>query len=190
MSRTSLSRTSLSGTSPSRTRQLVALVPLALSLVGVLAAPAGAAVTSGAPTPGAPVSAPPLSTAPVSTAPDSGAPVAVAASREPYDLTRRQEAVVLDLIDDICGDTWCEGDFAFDFRRFSCSPETRSCTLRLRIASYAQEPLEWKWRSREISGFSRYWQMVDTGADGYVSLDGDFYLAVGDVIAEIEESVR
>ena len=162
----------MSRLSPPRTRRLVALVPLALSLVGVLAAPAGAVPMSGA-------SAAPISAAPVAAAP-----------RAPYDLTLRQEAVVLDLIDDICGDTWCEGDFAFDFRRFSCSPETRSCTLRLRIASYAQDPLEWKWRTREVPGFSRYWQMVDTAANGYVSLEWDFYLAVGDVIAEIEESVR
>lgn len=175
----------MSRISMSRTRRLVALVPLALSLVGVLAAPAGAATMSGVPTSAAPTSA-----APVRAAPISGAPVTAAAPRAPYDLTLRQEAVVLDLIDDICGDTWCEGDFAFDFRRFSCSRETRSCTLRLRIASWAQEPLEWKWRSREIAGFSHYWQMVDTAPNGYVSLDWDFYVAVSDVISEIEESVR
>ena len=180
LSRTSLSRTSLSRTSLSRTRRLVALAPLALSLVGVLAVPASAASVSGAP----------VSAAPVSTVTASASPAGAAAPRAPYDLTLHQQAVVLDLIDDVCGDTWCEGDFAFDFRRFSCSPETRSCTLRLRIASWAQEPLEWKWRSREITGFSRYWQMVDTASNGYVSLDRDFYLAVSDVISEIEESVR
>lgn len=180
----------MSRTSMSRTRRLVALVPLALSLVGVLAAPASAVPASGAPTSAAPFSAGTASAASASTGTVSAETAGAAAPRAPYDLTLRQEAVVLDLIDDICGDTWCEGDFAFDFRRFSCSPETRSCMLRLRIASRAQEPLEWKWRSREITGFSRYWQMVDTSPSGYVSLDWDFYLAVSDVISEIEESVR
>ena len=119
-----------------------------------------------------------------------GAAPADAQERAPYDLTRRQEAVVLDLIDDICGDTWCEGDFAFDFRRFHCSPEQRSCVLRLRIASREQEPLEWQWRSRQITGFPRFWQMVETSDSGSQSLDRDFYTAVSDAITSIEESVR
>ena len=119
-----------------------------------------------------------------------GASPASAQERAPYDLTPRQEAVVLDLVDDACGDTWCEGDFAFDFRRFACSPEKRSCVLRLRIASGADDPLEWQWRSRRITGFPRFWQMVDTSASGYRSLDGDFYTAVSDAISSIEESVR
>ena len=119
-----------------------------------------------------------------------GAAPATAQARAPYDLTPRQEAVVLDLIDDICGDTWCEGDFAFDFRRFECSPEKRSCVLRLRIASWANDPLEWQWRSRQITGFPRFWQMVDTSDSGYLSLDWDFYTAVSDAISSIEESVR
>lgn len=138
-----------------RTRRFAALVPLILSLVGLLAAPASAGP-----------------------------------SRAPYDLTDRQEAVVLDLIDDICGDTWCEGDFAFDFRRFECEPAEGSCTLRLRIASWEKEPLEWQWRSRQITGFPRFWQMVETSSTGYQSLDWEFYEAVSEAISKIEESVR
>ena len=119
-----------------------------------------------------------------------GAAPASAEPRAPYDLTPRQEAVVLDLIDDACGDTWCEGDVAFDFRRFACSPKRQSCTLRLRVASWAQDPLEWQWRSREITGFPRFWQMVETSESGYRSLDWDFYLAVSDAITSMEESMR
>ena len=118
-----------------------------------------------------------------------GVAPASAEARAPYDLAPRQEAVVLDLIDDICGDTWCEGDFAFAFRRFSCSPERQSCTLRLRIASRATEPLEWRWRSREITGFPRFRQMVQTSETGYQSLDWDFYLAVSEAIRSIEQSL-
>ena len=119
-----------------------------------------------------------------------GTSPANAQARPPYDLTPRQEAVVLDLIDDVCGDTWCEGDFAFDFRRFECSPEKQSCVLRLRIASWEKQPLEWQWRSRQITGFPRFWQMVETSDSGYQSLDGDFYTAVSDAISRIEDSVR
>lgn len=103
-------------------------------------------------------------------------------------LTAQQERVVLHLIDDICGDTWCEGDFAFDFRRLSCEPAERSCELRLRIAPVG-EPLRWRWRSGEVEGFARFRQMVDTSATGRQSLNGDFYLAVSDLIARIEATV-
>ena len=118
-----------------------------------------------------------------------GVAPAQAQARAPYDLTPRQEAVVLDLIDDICGDTWCEGDYAFDFRRFECSPEKQSCVLRLRIAPWQEGTLGWQWRSRQITGFPRFWQMVQTADNGYQSLDWDFYLAVSDAISSIEESV-
>lgn len=114
---------------------------------------------------------------------------ASAATRQPYDLTPRQEAVVLDLIDDLCGDTWCEGDHAFDFRRFSCDPDARACTLRLRIASYDEEPLQWRWRSGTLTGFARFRQMVVTSDTGYRSLDEDFRAAVDALVHEVEESV-
>jgi len=115
-------------------------------------------------------------------------PLAGPASASPPPLTDRQERVVLDLIDDICGDTWCEGDFKFDFRKFSCK-EDASCTLRLRIAPYDEEPLQWHRRSGQVEGFTTFEQMVVTSPSGYQSLDGDFYAAVSDLVEQVEASV-
>ena len=35
-------------------------------------------------------------------------------------LSAEQQTIVLKAIDDDCGDTWCEGDFNYRFKRLSC----------------------------------------------------------------------
>ena len=90
-----------------------------------------------------------------------------------YAVTAAQERVVLRLVDDICGDTWCEGDHAFRFRRFDCHPR-RGCVLRVQLASWSQEPLRWTSRSARIVGFRRFADMVRTAPDGSRSLQPAF----------------
>jgi len=104
-------------------------------------------------------------------------------------VSARQERVVLGLIDDICGDTWCEGDFAFDFRRFSCDSHERSCDVTLRIARYDRDPLVWHWRTREVHGFRSFGQLVVTAPSGQQSLTPAFYAAVNVLILDVEASV-
>ena len=54
-------------------------------------------------------------------------------------LSPREEKTVLNLIDNICGDTWCEGDNNFAFERLTCragaadAPDGGTCTLNLRL---------------------------------------------------------
>ena len=101
-----------------------------------------------------------------------------AAEVQPHRLTQAQERIVLRLIDDICGDTWCEGDHAFRFRRFSCSPERGGCRLVVQIASTAQEPLRWRLRAQAVCGFPHYADMVSSGPHGVHTLQPAFYDAV------------
>jgi hypothetical protein len=103
-------------------------------------------------------------------------------------ITAAQERVVLRLVDDICGDTWCEGDHAFRFRSFACHPR-RGCVLRVRLASWSQEPLQWHDRSARVVGFSRYSDMVVTGSGGERSLRPAFYEAVGLAVRTMTASV-
>src|SRR5262245_7582380 len=42
-------------------------------------------------------------------------------------LTEDEEKQVLTEIDNICGDTWCEGDFDFSFNALDCRTTTSSC---------------------------------------------------------------
>lgn len=116
-------------------------------------------------------------------------PTASASAAGPPGPTRAQERLVLDAIDDLCGDTWCEGDYAFEFRDFSCDAKRASCTLRLRIARLTEEPLSWHQRSGEVRGFVRYDEMVETYPSGDLSLDEDFVVAVGELIEEVQDSL-
>ena len=111
-----------------------------------------------------------------------GPAAAVEPAPRPPALTSAQERTVLRLIDDICADTWCEGDHALRFTRFSCSPRRASCTLRLQVASWARKPLRWCSRSQRITGFGQYRDMVATAPDGERSLQPAFYEAVGSAV--------
>src|SRR5262249_23980584 len=61
-------------------------------------------------------------------------------------LSPSQEKTALKLIDDICGDTWCEGDNNFSFEHLTCragsarSASGGTCTLRLHIIPREDTP--------------------------------------------------
>lgn len=112
-----------------------------------------------------------------------------AADARPHRLTSAQERVVLRLIDNACGDTWCEGDSAFRFRRFSCHSYRGGCVLVAQIASWSQEPLRWRWRGHRIRGFARYSDMVTPGPAGVRALRPAFLEAVGDAVRAMEATV-
>ena len=111
-----------------------------------------------------------------------------AASPQRYAVTAAQERVVLRLVDDICGDTWCEGEHAFRFRSFSCHPR-RGCVLRVQLASWSPEPLRWHTRSARVAGFHRFGDMVVTAPGGHRSLQPAFYEAVGRAVRTMTASV-
>ena len=112
-----------------------------------------------------------------------------AADPRPYRLTSWQERDVLRLIDDLCGDIWCEGDHAFRFQRFSCHTKRGGCALVVRIAPWSEEPLRWQWRAHPVRGGLRYADMVITGPDGQRSLRPAFLEAVGDAVRAMQASV-
>src|SRR4051812_2566898 len=55
-------------------------------------------------------------------------------------LTKQQASTVLKLVDDICGDTWCEGDHNFHFDQVQCTrpcgQTPGTCRLAFRIFPY------------------------------------------------------
>lgn len=101
-------------------------------------------------------------------------------------LTTDQEHTVLRLVDDVCGDTWCEGDFSFQFRSFTCQQGRASCRLTVRIAPYSDDAPRWRTRSGTVRGFTTFDQMVRTSDNGGQSLQPDFSAAVGHVITGVE----
>lgn len=54
-------------------------------------------------------------------------------------LTTTQSRNVLKAIDDICGDTWCEGDFNYAFKRITCTFSKKTCTLSVDVIDYSAD---------------------------------------------------
>lgn len=103
-------------------------------------------------------------------------------------LTAAQERVVLRLVDDICGDTWCEGDHAMRFRRFSCHPR-RGCLLTVQLASWSEGPRRWHTRQARVLGFPRFVDMVSTAPTGERALRPAFFDAVGRAVRAMTDTV-
>ncbi len=106
-------------------------------------------------------------------------------------LTPTQEQTALKLIDDICGDTWCEGDDDFRFDALSCCAASQSCTLSLELlpregVSSPKRDYHRSCRTRHFTGFAA---LVDTAPNGYQSLNQDYYFALTDCISTLESEL-
>ena len=115
---------------------------------------------------------------------------AVVSTRRPpcQELSPTQEKIALKLIDDICGDTWCEGDYNFDFRALTCDSRQMTCTLRFQMFPWdtvASGSSAYS-RSCETTGFSGFDSLVATSPNGYQSLVPSFYDALTTCIGNLE----
>ncbi len=111
-------------------------------------------------------------------------------------LSSAQEKTALKLIDDICGDTWCEGDNNFAFLALTCragtgKPATNgSCTLKLDIIPRVDETTPPRYRRTcTTGGFSGFASLVTTSTNGYQALQPAFYDALSECINELEEEL-
>ena len=130
------------------------------------------------------------------TAPDvevgEAAPVSSAAAPVTGNaLTSAEEQTVLDLIDGICGDTWCDGDYDFRFSRLTCNGPAATCTLTLQIFPRPGVPATERvyFRRCTTAGFSGFDSLVTTAPNGYESLDQDYYMALTECISRLEEQL-
>lgn len=102
-------------------------------------------------------------------------------------LSSAQATTALKLIDDICGDTWCSGDYNFGFRRLTCSRAAKTCTLTLQVFprdGVSSSPRSY-WRSCKTAGFYGFSSLVHTTSSGYQSLDDDYYDALTECTTRI-----
>lgn len=109
-------------------------------------------------------------------------------------LTRREARTVLQLIDNICGDTWCEGDHDFSFDQIECqrgcSMHPGHCELTFRIYSHdtTLEAGPTFTRTCRTPGFIDFASLVQTSGD-YRSLQPSYYDALTDCIARVESTL-
>jgi len=127
--------------------------------------------------------------------PDEDIPAADSEALCSNALTPAQEQAALKSIDDICGDTWCEGDNNFAFRELHCTAPSGqrggTCRLELRII-----PLEGARgyphtfaRHCTTGNFSGFESLVTTAPNGYQSLNPAYYAALTECIGRLEQSL-
>jgi hypothetical protein len=108
-------------------------------------------------------------------------------------LTSAESHTILDLIDDACGDAWCEGDYNYAFKRFTCKTTTHSCTLTVIVIDEgdpaAHTATRSFWRSCKIPGFSGFDGIVETAANGYQGLTDGYFDKLNDCMEAIDGSV-
>ena len=109
-------------------------------------------------------------------------------------LSHQQQALGLKLIDDICGDTWCEGDHNFSFDRLvcrsGCGSSAGSCTMTFRVFSYdtSIETGPTFERSCTTGEFRNFDSLVQTQGS-YQSLQPAYYDALSECISRIESEL-
>ncbi|MDF3068730.1 MAG: hypothetical protein K0R38_4331 [Polyangiaceae bacterium] len=111
-------------------------------------------------------------------------------------LSPAQEKTTLKLIDDICGDTWCEGDNNFAFLALKCragsgnAAHDGTCTLKLDIIPRVDEtPAPRYRRTCTTSGFNGFTSLVTTSTHGYQALQPAYYDALSECINQLEEEL-
>ena len=100
-------------------------------------------------------------------------------------LSRAEERIVLKLVDDVCGDTWCEGDYDFRFRRLFCNSNAATCLLMFQMASREGAGSTWRWQMCRTGGFFDFDSLVETTSGGYQWLTAGYYEALAACIGRL-----
>jgi len=106
------------------------------------------------------------------------------------DLTKAQSTLILKLLDDVCGDSWCEGAYDWHFPKIVCHFSPGTCTLTFRITDPNPTPQKTYWRSCKVTDLHAFGELVDTAPNGYQSLVDGFYDKVSGCIDHIEDDLR
>lgn len=105
-----------------------------------------------------------------------------AAKADATGLTPAQARQVLELLDSTCGDTWCEGDFNWQFKKLVCTFTQKRCTLTMLIDDREELSV---WRSARITNVSSFNTLVRNG-----DLRPGFYDKVNRAITLIEDRLH
>ena len=93
------------------------------------------------------------------------------------DLSRREEKRVLRAIDQVCGDTWCEGDYNFRFKKLVCNFTLGICTLEYEAGVWPAEGEKIKFSIKKtcsVTGVSSISSLIE-GASQWDELQDAVY---------------
>ncbi len=104
-------------------------------------------------------------------------------------LNNAQKQDILNQIDSVCGDTWCEGEYNFSFDNIRCNSYTRSCVIDFKLIQYyydgdSYEPTREAYYSTScsIGRVDSYYDLVDVEGR-YAGLNQNFYDRFSDCIS-------
>ena len=100
-------------------------------------------------------------------------------SKAANDLTSAQQKLVLNLLNDHCGDSWCEGEYDLDFQKITCSFSAKTCTFTVKITdpgtqdSTADDKIYF--RACKMTKLDKFDSLVETSGNGFQDLTDGFY---------------
>ena len=103
------------------------------------------------------------------------------------DLTADQAKLILNSIDDHCGDAWCEGDFDFDFKAITCTFSKGTCSLDMVLTG--DDGTKSFPESCEMTAVTGYDQMIEKFANGFQDMTDGFFEKVDACITSAEDKV-
>lgn len=116
-----------------------------------------------------------------------GSPNEIGAALGGNALTPAQARTALELIDSICPDTWCSGDYDFRFQHLACDRAAATCSLTLQVFSRDGEEsaVPSDVGSCETSGFEGFGSLVEGSAESYQFLTESYYAALTECTTRI-----
>jgi len=89
-------------------------------------------------------------------------------------LNKTQKKQVLRAIDNVCGDTWCEGDYNFRFNQLFCSTRTKSCRMIFQYFPHG-EPAKAKGAACDVFRVAKFGDLLSTLRPGVRTLNEKVY---------------
>ena len=107
-------------------------------------------------------------------------------TNEIFSLMERKE--ILRSIDNVCGDTWCEGDYNFKFKNFSCNKLTKSCYVSFHFIKSDEQSLE-TYSPIQICHFNNITSIKQV-QESKMELNEHFYEELTSCIENLESKVE
>ena len=102
-------------------------------------------------------------------------------------LSPREKSEVIRSIDNVCGDTWCEGDYNFKFNNFSCNFQKKSCELTFNFIKSDDQDVE-TYSTLQTCHFDNITSIKHIRNNRF-SLNENFYDKITECIGMLEEKV-
>lgn len=102
--------------------------------------------------------------------------------------TEKQTSEIIQAIDNICADTWCEGDYNFEFIDFSCNKSVHTCDLTFHFIETDDDNVQTysALQTCHFTNITKFKQIKQSKN----SLNHNFYEELTDCITTLEDQLK